>query len=217
MVYTTPTLVEAELKASAVFGASTSPTLTQVTTWIAEESAQIDNDSGRVYGSASYSDTINYDGYDQITLKHAPIVDVTRVVYTIHNLGTSNYALDNTAIEDTHYTVFEERGVIEVLSGWSKLKEGLKTVRVDYTAGYSTTPLEVQKLATKMVAKRVIDTTIENDLQQKSSGKSVSVGSISIVKSAEFGVNNYKNLGMEIKELQDKLSKGTGVHRFTNY
>jgi len=215
--YTTAALVEAELKASASFGASTSPTLTQVTTWITEESAQINQDAGRVFESTSYSDVINYDGYDQITLKHAPVIDVTRVLYTTADLGTSSYALDNTAIEDTHYTRFDERGVIEVLPSWTNLREGLKTVQVDYTAGYATTPLEIQKLATKMVAKRVIDTQIQNDLEQKASGKSVSVGSINIVKSAEFGVNNFKRLGEEIQTLKSELSKNFGVHRFTNY
>ena len=217
MAYTTATLVEAELRLTTSFSASTVPSLTQVTTWIDEESAQIDSDNGKSFTSTSYSDTINYDGTDQIFLKVAPVISVERVVYTTADLGTSSYALDNTAVEDIDYTRFDERGIIEVLPSWSGLREGLKTARVDYTAGYATTPLEVQKLATKMVAKRVIDTTVENDLEQKSSGKSVSVGSINIVKSASFGVGNYKQLNEEIKELKEGLTKNTGVHRYTNY
>ena len=128
MAYTTATLVEAELRVSEAFSASTSPTLTQVNTWIDEESAQIDNDYGRSFESTQYTDVINYDGYDTIQLKVAPIISVDRVEYTAYDLGTSSYALDQTAVEDTDYTLNDIRNqfgekVARIIDGLTKIEE----------------------------------------------------------------------------------------------
>ena len=46
---------------------------------------------------------------------------------------------------------------------------------------------------------------------------SVSVGSISIVEPASYGVNSYKTLRTEIDAMKEDLSKQFGVYRYTNY
>ena len=216
--YTSATRVEEELRLSTAFSASTLPTLTAVTTWIEEESANINQIAGRIYGSTEYTETIDYDGEERIQLQNAPIISVTSVLYSsAGELGSTNYALDDTQVEDTDFTVYTDRGEIRPLwQNWSP-KEGDKRIQITYTAGYSTTPLTVQKLATKMVAKRVIDSAIENDISSKKSGKSVSVGSISIVKSSDFGVGQYQNLTSEIDSLKTELVSGAGVYRYINY
>ena len=61
-------------------------------------------------------------------------------------------------------------------------------------------------LATKLVAKRVIDTVLAKDVAEKQSGKSVSIGSVSIVRPAEVGVSQYKSLTSDIDLLKAELS-----------
>ena len=95
----------------------------------------------------------------------------------------------------------------------SKPYIGRKSVQVNYTAGYATLPPRVQKLATKKVARRIIDSLLEKDVNEKQSGKSVSVGSISIVKPADFGVSQYKELKSSIEELEQQILNGTTAYR----
>ena len=210
--YTTPALVQAELRATTDFSATTNPTLASVTNWIQEESDVININSGRVFGENSYSETYDYDGTSVLLTQHAPIMSVTSVLYSTSALGTSTYDLSETKTEDVDYTVYKESGEIEILSNWSP-SSGKKRIKINYTAGNSTTPLNVQSLTTKKVAKRVIDTLLSKDINEKQSGKSISVGSISIVKPADFGVNQYKVLKSEIAQLQEDLLNGTSLYR----
>jgi len=215
MTYTTADLVKAELRATTDFSSTTLPTLSQVTTWIGEDSAQIDLKAGDSFEQTTYTDVIDYDFADEITLKHAPIITVNSLLYSTAVLGTTGYGLTNTAVEDTDFTVYTDRGIIApIFTKWSGLKEGRKMLSVNYDAGYATTPLTIQKLATKMVAKRVLDTLVENDINNKSNGKSISVGSISIVKAADFGVKQYQQLTNEITDLTNQITNGTGVYRW---
>ena len=215
--YTTAENVQAELRSSTAFGSSTVPSLTQVTNWIQEESAQVNRDAGKVYGSTTYSQDIDYDGSERIQLKNAPIITVNSLVYSTSALGTSTYALSDTKVEDTDYAVYDENGEVMILFGnWSPAT-GNKRMQINYDAGYNTVPDEITKLATKYVAKRVIDTQLEGDINAKGSGKSISVGSISIVKNSDFGVCQYKELKQDIKDLKQSLVTGFGVHRYTNY
>jgi len=217
MVYTTAEYVQAELKSTSSFSSSTNPTLDTVEQWIKEESRHIDLDATRQYDLTSYTQTIDYNGSETITLKHTPIVTVSSLLYSTARLGTSDYALSATKTEDTDFTVDTEKGEIIILfNNWNP-QEGRKRIQVTYTAGFTTIPLYVQKLATKMVAKRVLDSIMQQDLNEKKSGKSISVGSISIVKPSDFGVSSYKALSTDIAELKKDLVSGFGIHRYTNY
>lgn len=211
--YTSAALVAAELRATANFSSSTVPTADQVATWIGEESADINTKSGRVFGSTEYTEAIDYNGDDVITLVNAPIVGVTSVLYSTSGLGTDSYSLDQTAVEDTDFTVYDEEGQIVRLPDWNDVATGRKAIQVTYSAGYAETPLDIQKLATKKVAKRVIDSLLSKDVNEKKSGKSISVGSISIVKPSDFGVSQYKALNEDIATLEANLTKGSGVYR----
>ena len=210
--YTTTALIQAELRATSNFSSTSLPTADQVTTWIAEESAAINDKSGRNWGSTAYSETLDYNGEEILTLTNAPVVSVTSLLYSTAPLGTDTYSLSDTKTEGTHYTTYLEDGEIAILPNWSP-SIGRKRIQVNYTAGYATTPLQIQKLATKKLAKRVVDTIIQKDINEKKSGKSVSVGSISIVKPADFGVAQYKTLQDEIKGLEEALINGTTAYR----
>jgi hypothetical protein len=210
--YTTPALVKSELRATEDFASSTIPSLDDVNNWIAEASEEINLIAGKAFGQTSYSEIFDYRGDDVILLKNAPLISVTNVVESLGALGTDTYSLSDTKVEDKDYTVYKESGEIEVLHRW-KPREGLKTIKVNYTAGYTTTPKVVQMLATKKVAKRTIDTLLSKDINQKQSGKSVGVGSIKIIKPADFGVSQFKILKEDIMEMEKKLLEGTSLYR----
>jgi len=210
--YTEAGLVKAELRATVDFSSTTSPTADDVDTWITEASAAINTIAGRTYGQTNYSETFDYNGTDVLVLRNAPLISVTGLLYSTSALGTDTYSLSVTKTEDVDYTVYQEEGEIEILSGWSP-QCGKKRIKVNYVAGNAITPSEIQMLATKKVTKRVIDTLLSKDVNEKKSGKSVSVGSISIVKPADFGVSQYKTLSSDIARLEQDIIGGTSVYR----
>jgi hypothetical protein len=209
--YSTAALVRAELRATQDFSSSTYPTADQLATWISEESDQINNIAGRVFGSTAFSETIDYDGEELITLKNAPVISVTSVLYSTSALGSDTYSLSDTKVADEDYTVYSEDGELALLN-WEP-SVGRKRIQINYTAGYSIIPPRVQMLATKRVTKRIIDSLLEKDINEKQSGKSVSVGSISIVKPADFGVSQYKTITADIDKLTQEILNGTTAYR----
>lgn len=221
--YCTPESVQSELKATTAFSSDTTPSLNTVNTWIEQESAQINRDAGRTYGVTQYEQFIDYDGAELIQLKHAPIVSISSLLYSTAPYGNDNYTLSatlpngETLTKDTHYGIYENQG--EVLINFNRWTPqcGRRRMKITYIAGYTTIPLEVEKLCAKMVALRIMDTVVNDDLNTKKSGKSISVGSISIVKSSDIGVAQYDTIKQEIANLKADVTKTSGVYRYTNY
>ena len=210
--YTTPELVKAELRAEEDFASFTNPTLGTIEEWIKEVSEEINHIAGRAYGETEYTEVFDYRGDDVILLKNAPVIEVESVKYSPHPLGSEDYGFTETKTENTHFALYKESGEIELLSGWNPAS-GLKRIEIVYKAGFEEVPKIVQMLATKKATKRVIDSLLSKDINQKQSGKSVSVGSIRIVKPANFGVNQYQLLKTEIQELEQELINGTTLYR----
>ena len=211
-IYTTPELVRNELRTTVDFAATTLPTLNAVNEWIQEESEEINLLAGRVFGITEYIEDIDYRGEDRIYLQNAPLVEVNQVLYSEMPLGTEDYSLTVVKEEGTDYTVYNKEGYIWLLPSW-KPARGNKRMQITYLAGSVILPLVVQKLATKMVAKRVLDTIIEADINEQKSGKTTAVGPVRITKSSSFGVAQYKSLNEDIDKLQQKLVGGTSAYR----
>lgn len=219
MGYTTATLIEAELRASTAFSATTLPTLSQVTTWIEEESADIDNELGYSIASTQYDEYYDFDSnHDTLFTAVAPIISVDTLLYATAPITSSDYSTSwETKTQGTHFYVKKDRG--EILPIWSQWqpKSGEQRIRLIYTAGYATTPAVYQKLATKMVAARVLDSLIYNNVNDRNDGGSISVGSISIVEPGNYGVTSYERLLTDISDLKKKVTEGFGVHRYGYY
>lgn len=215
--YTTAAYVKEELRASTNFSSSTTPTANTVTRWITEVSEIINREAGQVFGEQTVSETIDWDGEEWIVLANAPIISVTSLLYSTAILGSANYALTSTATEGTHYSAYTDSGEIYIIPQYSGVfKPGVKTMQINYTSGYSTTPLDVQMLATKMVALRVLDSLLNQNVNEGNTGGSVSVGSISIVEPDSISVGTYKQLKMDIEELRNKVSSGYKTLRYSN-
>ena len=211
--YTTADNVQAELRATTDFSATSNPTLTSVNLWINNASDEINQTAGRVYGQTSYTETYDYNGEDILITKNAPIISITSVLYSTAPLGNANYALSATKTENTDYTTYLNEGEVEILSANWTPSTGNKRIQINYDAGFSIVPGTVEMLATKKVTKRVLDTLMSKDVNEKKSGKSVSVGSISIVKPADFGVKQYSTLNKDISSLEEDLIGGTSAYR----
>lgn len=218
MVYTTPELVQAELRASIAFDATTVPSLTDVTTWIDEESNSIDNDVGYTINATQYDETFSFSGEDKIYARVAPIISVDTLYYNTSGIGSSDYSTSwSTKAEGTDFYVTKDRGeIIPIFTNFSP-SEREQNIRLIYTAGYVTPPAVYRKLATKMVSSRVLSSLLYNNVNDRNDGGSISVGSISIVEPGNYGVGSYDRLQKDIDALKQQVTSGFGVHRYGNY
>lgn len=217
--YTTPQLVEAEIRASESFDTDTVPSITQVTDWISEESADIERFSGMVFEETQYTTDIDYKGQDAIYLKHAPVISIDSLTYATSGIGTDDY--EDSFIEKTENKDFvcdNNKGKISpIFTNWSP-REGMKRIKIVYTAGFDQPPLTIQKLATKKTALRILRSLIESNVNTGNDGGSISVGSISIVEPDGISVSTIKSIQNSIDQYEDEILKqGTGVYRYEVY
>lgn len=216
--YTTHELVQAELQLTSAFGTTTLPTYDDVDEWIAEESAYINSLANTVFGSTLYSsEMIDYDGEEWLILENAPVISVTSVQYNANPLGSTLGSSWVTKSSDVDYALYKDRGALRVLfNNWCPTP-GAKRICVTYSAGYTTVPMEVRKLTTKLVAERILNTLIQKNINERADGGSVSVDSISIVEPTSYGVSSYKQLKLDIEMLKkDIVNGGTTVYRFAH-
>lgn len=214
--YTTTQDVANEIRASSDFASTTTPTDTTVTGWIQEASEKINLVSGRTWGTSQYTEEIDYDGADRIQLKYAPIITVDTVLYNKNPLGSESGTDYEAKTEDSHYSVYKNKGEILILRNrWNPLN-GPKRIKVTYTAGFATIPSYVQELATKEVALRTIQSVLYNNVEGGDTGGSISVGQISIVEPDNLSVGTVEKIKADVNELWTTV-KGTGVYRYTNY
>lgn len=216
--YTTADLVQSEIRATTAFASTTIPSLSDVTTWITEESAQINNDIGYNVGQTQYDEYRNYNEDDIFFTKVAPVISVSTLLYNTTTIGSTGYSTGwQEKTENTDFFIELERGEIKpIFSNWQP-KDGDRNIRLIYDAGYATTPLDIQKLATKMVALRILNTLIQNNVNERNDGGSISVGSINIVEPDSYGVSSYTKLQEDIRTLKEDVSMNFGVHRYGSY
>lgn len=218
-LYTTPALVEYEVRATSAFSSSTIPTLATVNIWIEEESRYIDYLSNNIYSATAVSSTyIDYDGTGILRFPHAPLISISGVRYN-NSVDTSGASwIDLEEGWDKDYLSYLNEGEIEFLSGVNSSnditpQEGKKKFCLSYYYGTSTVPLNVRKLATLLVTKRVINSLITS--QANTEGGSVTVGTISVTDPTNFGTNQIKTINNEINDLLKSLGNDNITYRIT--
>ena len=210
--YTTPGYVEDELRTTTNFSNNTNPSLASVNRWIQEASAWIDRYTGYTASSHTVSsEVMDYDGDDRFLTREAPIDTVNELLYNPEPINSAAAWTELT--EDVHFYINKKRGeVFPIFSKWTP-KFGPKRVLLSYDVG-GDTPLEYQQLATKMVALRVLESLIHQNVNEGNDGGAISVGSISIVEPASYGVNSYNQLRNEVIEGKKELKTSSGVYRY---
>lgn len=217
--YTTPDYVQAELRTSNTFSSSTTPTLAQLTTWIQEESKIIELRTGTVFSSTLASSVyLDYDGDNIFRLPHAPILSVEELRYNQSGLGQTASWLTLEEGSDKNFITYLDEGEIQFVSGVNATNKvtpqaGNKKMLVSYYYGYDTTPLDIQRLATLAVSKRVVNSLLMS--QSNTEGGTIQVGTISITDPSNFSVGWFRQVNDEMDNIYNSIGQGLKVHRIT--
>jgi hypothetical protein len=188
MTYSDITTVQQYL--GTTFDGTTSPTLVQVTGYIADADTEINNITGTVFGTPVSTEeiiSIDYQTDTFVTSKHP--ISGTVTVYK------------NTATDKFDTPVWEE---VDSYNDRFKVKTkytyvGDRIVKLSYSYGFATTPPEVEYLATLLVAKKILS----GESSGQGSISALGVGSISLT----FNPQTIGRLNTELKEYTRRVGR----------
>jgi len=203
MTYTTIDFVSYELN-NLTIDSSSIPSSTAVIGWIDDADSEINLRTGKIWSSTTASSVLlDYDGTGFLKLPFTPVISITSLEYEENGLGASSTSwkpLTEGRTED--YISYVMDGEVEFF-GSSKPPKGYQNIRITYVYGYANTPAYISRLATLIVAKRVIAATINKSSQGE--GGSVTVGNISITDPSNFSVGYIQNIGTEINDIYKRI------------
>lgn len=204
--YCTITDVSNELNGLTIDSSSV-PSSATVSTWIEQESSYLDQETGRIWGSATYTNEYyDYDGSGYIRLNHAPILAITSASYEANGLsGTSEnwIGLSEGRLSSADYIAYKDEGELHFHN--SSIIAGYQNFKITYIAGYASIPSYINMIVAKRVSLRMIE-TIANDSSSEVGG-SISVGAISISDPSTFSTDRVKQLKNDIRELLPNIGK----------
>lgn len=102
---------------------------------------------GRYFPQASYDEYYDGDGTDGLLLRQYPVVSVASVEIGGVQLDPASYAL------------YAQLGLVRLKGG--VFPRGKKNVRLQYTAGYSTIPKDLEQAAVELVAIKYYDRGVD--------------------------------------------------------
>ncbi len=137
MSLTTVTTVKEYL---GVSGTSEDALLSRLVDWATD---LIHSYCGRIFTEASYDEYYDGDGTEGLLVNQYPISAVTSLEVDGISKDTSAYAL------------YGPLGLLKLKSG--KYPKGKKNIRLQYTAGYSVIPNDLEQSAVEMVALKYYD------------------------------------------------------------
>jgi len=212
MAYTNEDLVSSELKGLAI-SSSTSPSSDDISSWAKQAQDEIEAKTGKVWEVSTFSSTIyDGDGTEFFRFPFAPVISISSFEHETSGLGASSSSWTSlTEGRNNDFILYVNDGEVEFTGKSSKPVNGKQNIRVSGSYGYAVTPPRIQRLATLMVAKRVVDATINASSQEE--GGSVTVGNISITDPSTFSVSASRSMGVEIKDLFDDLAGTSFVYR----
>lgn len=210
--YTTAELVQAELRLTTEFSPDTLPTDTTIATWISQASRQVELITNNIFASTVVSSQLfDWAGNTNVlNLPQANILSVIKVEKNISSQGTTPSFITLNEGVDKDYIVYKDYAEIEFVKGVNAYlgvypNYGKQSIRLTYSYGYTTTPLEVQYLTTLLVAKRVIQSL--SSYQANTKMGQVTVGPVSVADPSQFSINYMRFLNDEI----DRLGKDIAV------
>lgn len=209
--YTTPELVGVEIRASATFSSSTIPTLDTVTTWIEEASREIEVRTGNLFSSTLNSSTyVDYDGDCIFRLPQSPVIAINELRYNNSPLGETSSWITLEEGYDKDFITYLDEAEVEFIVPYN---QGKKKICITYSSGFTTVPLDIQRLCTLLVAKRVI-MSLSNS-QSNTEGGDIQVGTIRVSDPSTYSVTYLKSMNQEINDLYDKCGYSFKTSRLT--
>lgn len=213
MTYTTVSLVAAELNGANI-NTTTVPATSTVNNWIDEAKAEIDLRTNKVweaeYASSTYLDG---NGGKYLRLPFAPVIEIDEIKREVNGLGAEESweTLEHGRNKDFILHVMD--GEIEFINKAPSF--GSRNVCVSYIYGYAEVPPYITRLATLIVASRVIQATINDSAG--SGGGSVSVGNISITDPSSFSISHYRSIRDEINDIYGRIGDSFVFRPTRNY
>lgn len=210
-------MVEAELRLETEFDVDTYPSLESVERWITEESRIVELKCGSVFGSTLASSSVfDYDGEDVFRLPFSPLISVGKVEYNKNHISIEPEWITLEEGYGKNYLVYLDEGEVEFINGNNasnviKPVPGKKRLRITFTYGNVSTPLEIQRLVTLLVSKRVIMSLASS--QSNTEGGSIQVGTIRVSDPSNYSVNYLRSLNDEVKDLLGSIGQGFKVYR----
>jgi len=207
MVYTTPSEVSAELGGFSLTASST-PTSTQVESWISDAESEVNELTGRVWESTAITSTSyeyqDYDGSGTIRLKKYPVISVQSLEYDAEGLGAASTVwstLSEGRTSGENFILYKEEGLINFHSSTNGATTpvGRQNMRLTYTHGTATTPNHVKRLTTLITAKRLIMSVASKAGSEE--GGSISVGTISVDDPNNYVHTHLKSVSGELEYL----------------
>lgn len=217
--YTAAEYVQAEIRADTAFSSTTTPSLDTVNRWIEEDSRLIELKTGKVFGSTTESSTyFDYDGCGLFRFPESPISSITELLYNVYSNGLEPSWIALEEGFDKNFILYQDEGEIEFISGQNSThkitpKSGSKRFCVTYVHGYSNVPSHIQKLATLLVAKRVIFSLMSS--QGNTEGGNIQVGTISVTDPGSYSVSYMKSLNEEIDRIYRDIGQEFNTFRMT--
>lgn len=199
MAYTTVDKVSASLKGLTI-DASSFPSSSDVNVWIAEVDSEIDTIFGTSFTTTTRTNEyLDYDGSGFVRLPYSPVVSISSLEKVSGSLGEDSPT--STSLSEgrsNDFLLYNGDGEIEFFG--SKAPEaGKRRLLWSGVTGYSVTPKWVEKLATLMVAKRVVKASVSS-ISQKG-GRPISVGNLSLGAPNNFSIDAVKQMDSEINSL----------------
>jgi len=202
--YITVTDVSSELNGLSITS-STIPSQTTVETWIGQEQDILIRDTGKDWGEVTHTDEyLDYDGSGYIRTNYAPIISISSLEYESGGLnGTENWVpLTEGRGSANSFIIYKPEGELKI-HGTTKPIAGFQNIKVSYLSGYEVVNKTVKAILAKRVAMRIISSVING--QSGEEGGNVTVGAISISDPSTFGLDRYKDLDNEVKQLYASL------------
>lgn len=218
--YATYTDVAAELGGVTITAAST-PSSSTVDGWLSDSEAEIELLSGQVYATTAISSSDweyhSYDGSGVIRLNKWPVQSVQLIQYEENGIGADTESWETMTEGYTgsgSFILYKDVGAIKLHGNTVSQTPvpGHQNVRVAYTHGHTSVPRTVKQLATKMAARRYIQ-SVANE-SSTTGGGAISVGAISISDPTNYVTTYLSSINKDISDLQAKL---VGTLRVVNY
>lgn len=207
--------VEAELRADNNFTSDTIPTKTQVENWIEDASDEVRHIAAQEYDSQTTTGVFDYSHDGDILLPNTPVQSVNKVEYD--DSRPTDPANFEELDEGDDYEVYLDRGLVDLYDEHKTFIEGKKRFRVSYDYGTGQIPSRVRGLVSMKVAYRVLQSLLNQHVEDDNTGGETSVGSITIKKPGDYSAKNMRLLRERIAEREERLRDEFGVFRSSVY
>ena len=225
-MYSTINKVESYFKKmgeSVSFTSETAPSEADVLAWIEEETSWIDEQTQFQYSDVEREDILHYVGQQYLLTRFSPIDEVELYV----NRGSEFEAPDWEQLQEyKDYSVEKEKGRIILTNKRiftsrtfqptriAEFKHQNNKFKVVYKSG-DVAPEWIKGICTRRVVYRILQSSVS---YRTSDGVStLSAGAITVVTPSDMGTGALRQLKLDIKEDEDKLTKRSGAYRYVNY